>query len=545
MQQGHRYASLFHSFRLRRLALPLLFAGALSACDQPDAASTADAKPLTPVSGGKLTLAIDTDPNCLDPQQAGNNNSLNIGRQITDSLTDQDPQSGKIVPWLASAWQVSDDNRRFTFTLRDGVTFSDGTPFTSASVKENLQAIVALGARASLGSTYLKGLTGVETPDAQHVTVVFAQPNAQFLQATSTMSLGFFASKTVQASAEARCQGELIGTGPFVVSAFVHNQKVDLTRRSGYRWPSSLAQHQGESYLEAIEYRVIPESGVRFGSLVSGQLDLNAGVTPQDEPLILAKDLPIIARANPGVVYSLFPNQSKPLMADKNVRQALNLAIDRAALQPILSRYQSPASSVLAKTTPLYEDLSGQLKADLPAAKALLEQGGWQAGADGIRVKDGQRLSFTVSYWQSAPFIELVQQQLKLAGIEMQLEKTPIAQVVARQASGSLVAEFYNLTRSDPDVLRTVFDASPGGRNVNKRAANAIDTALYQSSQTLDTQQRQALISEAARGLIADGDAIPLVELSTVVATGSNVHGFRFDASSRFQLYDAWLAPKS
>ncbi|CAM3473684.1 ABC transporter substrate-binding protein [Rouxiella silvae] len=547
MQQGPFTTSLMTGARLRRLILPLMIATALSACDKPAESSTADNKaaPEAPHAGGKLVIGIDTDPNCLDPQQVGNNNSLNIGRQLTDSLTDQDPATGKIVPWLATDWQVSDDNRRFTFTLRDGVTFSDGTAFTSQSVKENLQAIVAMGARASLASTYLKGLTEVDTPDAQHVTVVFAQPNAQFLQATSTMSLGFFASKTVQATVDARCQGELVGTGPFVLTTFVHNQKVDISRRSGYKWPSSLAQHQGDSYLDGIEYRVIPESGVRFGSLVSGQLDLNAGVTPQDEPLILAKNLPIIARTNPGLVYSLYPNQSMALMADKNVRQALNLAVDRAALQPILSRYQAPASSVLAKTTPLYQDVSSELKHDPRAAADLLQKDGWVLGADGIRVKDGKRLSFTLTFWQSAPFIELVQQQFKKVGIDMQLEKAPIGQVIARQSSGTQEAEFYNLTRSDPDVLRTVFDAGPGGRNVNKRTANEIDTSLQQSSQTLDTVKRQQLVTDAAKGLIADGDAIPLVELATVIATGSNVHGFRYDASSRFQLYDTWLAPKS
>ncbi len=544
--QGSSKPSQLTGARLRRFVFPLLIASALTGCDKP-AATAASSAPAAdkPHSGGTLVVAIDTDPNCLDPQQVGNNNSLNIGRQLTDSLTDQDPQTGKIVPWLATQWQVSDDNRSFSFTLSDGVTFSDGSAFNAQSVKDNLEAIVAMGARASLASTYLKGLSGIETPDAQHVVIKFAQPNAQFLQATSTMSLGLFASKTVHASADARCQGQLIGSGPFVLKTFVHNQKVDITRRTGYRWPSSLAQHQGDSYLDGVEYRVIPESGVRFGSLVSGQLDLNSGVTPQDEPLILAKKLPIIARTNPGLVYGLYPNQSRPLLADKSVRQAMNLAIDRAALQPILSRYQAPASSVLAKTTPLYQDLSSQLKYDPQAAKNLLQQDGWVSGTDGVRVKDGKRLSFTLTYWQSTPFIELVQQQLKKVGIDMQLDKAPIGQVIARQSSGTQDSEFYNLTRSDPDVLRTVFDASPGGRNVNKRAANQIDSDLQQSSETLDTVKRQQLVSDAAKGLIADGDAIPLVELATVIATGNNVHGFRYDASSRFQLYDTWLAPKS
>ncbi|MFS2225919.1 ABC transporter substrate-binding protein [Pantoea sp. B65] len=520
-----------------------MLAAIVTGCDQPATRGTPSTQTkATPQQGGNLLIAIDTDPNCLDPQQAGNNNSLNIGRQMTDSLTDQDPKTGEIVPWLASKWQVSDGNRRFSFTLRDGVSFSDGTPFNAQAVKDNFAAIVQLGARASLASTYLKGLRQIDTPDEHTVVVSFSQPNAQFLQATSTMSLGFFAAKTVNASAEARCQGQLIGTGPFVLKTFVHNQKVELVRRHGYQWPSSLAAHQGESYLQSVEYRVIPESGVRFGSLISGQLDVNVGVTPQDESLLLAKNLQLIARTNPGLVYSLFPNQSVPLLASLPVRQALNLAIDRPALKPVLSRYQSPATSVLATTTPLWQDRSSELKYDPQAAEKLLEDNGWHKGADGIRSKQGQRLSLQISYWQSAPFIEVVQQQLKKVGIDLQLEKAPISQVAARQASGSLQLEFYNLTRSDPDVLRTVFDAS--GRNVNHRQPEEVDRLLLQSSETLNSGERQQYINQAADLLISRGHAIPLVELATVIAAGQQVHGFRFDASSRFQLYDTWLAAK-
>jgi ABC-type transport system substrate-binding protein len=103
-----------------------------------------------PRDGGVLRVAIDTDPQCLDPQQAGNNNSLNIGRQITDSLTDQRPDTGELVPWLATHWEVSEDNTAFTFHLREGATFSDGAPIDAAAVRADLEGIVKLGARASL-----------------------------------------------------------------------------------------------------------------------------------------------------------------------------------------------------------------------------------------------------------------------------------------------------------------------------------------------------------------------------------------------------------
>ncbi len=108
-----------------------------------------------PVNGGTLRVAFDADITCADGQQAGNNTALNVSRQIADSLTDQVPETGEIVPWLAESWDVSDDSITFTFHLRDGVTFTDGTPFTAQSVKDNFEGIVDLGAKSSLGSTYL------------------------------------------------------------------------------------------------------------------------------------------------------------------------------------------------------------------------------------------------------------------------------------------------------------------------------------------------------------------------------------------------------
>ncbi|CUU66719.1 NtaA/DmoA family FMN-dependent monooxygenase [Corynebacterium variabile] len=126
-----------------------------------------------PVNGGTLRVAFDADITCADGRQAGNNTALNVSRQITDSLTDQDPETGEIVPWLAESWDVSDDSTTFTFHLRDGVTFTDGTPFTAQPVKDNFEGIVDLGAKSSLGSTYLAAhFPGVNN------TTVWADPDS-------------------------------------------------------------------------------------------------------------------------------------------------------------------------------------------------------------------------------------------------------------------------------------------------------------------------------------------------------------------------------
>jgi peptide/nickel transport system substrate-binding protein len=110
-----------------------------------------------PVDGGTLTFAVANDPINLNPSGSGND-TWYVTRQIVDSLTEQDSATGEVVPWLAQSWQISDDAKSFTFTLRPGVTTSDGTPLTAAVVKANLDDIQAAGAK----SAAIAALTGYQ-----------------------------------------------------------------------------------------------------------------------------------------------------------------------------------------------------------------------------------------------------------------------------------------------------------------------------------------------------------------------------------------------
>ncbi|MCX6492290.1 MAG: ABC transporter substrate-binding protein, partial [Rhodococcus sp.] len=128
----------------------------LAGCAGGAATTAADAGPAQP--GGTLRYGLSGAPTCSDPAQSGTNQTIYVTRQVVDSLTDQNPETGEIEPWLAERWEVGPDAKSFTFTLKDGVTFSDGTVLDAAAVKANFDAIIGLGAaKAPLAASYLTG----------------------------------------------------------------------------------------------------------------------------------------------------------------------------------------------------------------------------------------------------------------------------------------------------------------------------------------------------------------------------------------------------
>ncbi|MGV9674625.1 ABC transporter substrate-binding protein [Nocardia sp. NPDC003482] len=528
---------------------PLALLGALAAtvslaaCGA-DSAGGDDAGPPRP--GGTLRYGLSQAPTCSDPAQAGTNQTIYVARQIVDSLVDQDPATGKIVPWLADSWTVGPDARSFTFHLREGVTFSDGTPLTADSVRKNFDAIVRLGGvKAPLGASYLAGYTGTTVVDPQTARVDFAAPNAQFLQAVSTPQLGILADADTAKSADERCLGTNIGSGPFTYAEYKQGASATLVKRAGYHWGSAVFANKGEAYLDRIVFTVIPESGVRTGSLSSGQLEAVSDALPQDAPQIEAAGGKVLTFANPGIPFGLQPNVTRGPLRDPAVRAALRTAIDRKELvDTVLGPQFKPGTSTLASSTPGYADLSDQLRHDPEAARRALDAAGWAPGPDGIRVKDGQRLSFGVLF--SAVFagnqaiLELVQQQVRAVGIELRLELVSGNEATARQNSGDFDVTYYNTTRADGDILRTTFGVDQ--RNLNRRGPiPRLDQVLTDELAATDPAARAQLIGQAQRLVLDEGLWIPTVELSQAIGAASTVVDLKFEASGRLQFHDAWL----
>ncbi|TQS44133.1 ABC transporter substrate-binding protein [Cryptosporangium phraense] len=508
----------------------------LSAC-------TSDSDASQGGSGGTLTFAVGSDAGCVDPQQVGSNDTIYSVRQLVDSLTDQDPQTGKIVPWLAEKWDVSPDSTTFTFHLRKGVTFSDGTPLTAQVVKDNFEAVPNLGALAVLAQGYLAGVKDITAVDAQTVKIAFAQPNAQFLQATATHSLGILSDASVKKTPEQRCSDGVVGSGPFVLAKYVPNQSITLTKRTGYDWGSSLWKKDGEAYLDTVVFKIVPESGVRTGSLQSGQVDAIGAVGKADEAALKAAGVQLITRANPGVVFQLGLNNSRPVLKDLKVRQAILAAVDRQQIvDTVYPSGTQPATSILSHTTPGYTKQPA-LAYDPAKAKSLLDAAGWRAGSDGIRVKNGARLTLHVTWFANAatnqPALELVQQQLKAVGIDVTLKQAQIAQIVQIQKGGNFDALWGNVTRADPDILRTQFSTKL--LNAYRIPEGPLQTVLAQQAAAADPAKRRPLVDQAQKLIVDNAYVVPVVELETELGVASKVQDLNFEASSRIQLHDTRL----
>jgi peptide/nickel transport system substrate-binding protein len=497
-----------------------------------------------PQSGGTLRIGISSDAACLDPHQTGNHNVIAMNRQVVDSLIDQDAETMELAPWLAESWEVDPTNTQFTFKLRQGVTFSDGTPFDSGVVKANLESIADLGALSSLGAAMVSGIQTIDTPDPSTVVITFAQPNPQFLTATSTTTLGMLAPSSLEASPEALCNGQgLIGSGPFVVESRTRDASTVLTKRAGYNWSSDFADHEGDAYLDRIEFNIVPESSVRVGSLQSGELDIIDGTAPQDIPVLEESGFVIKGRANPGIPMVLFLNREKQVWQDPAVRKAVQIGINRQQLMDtVFTDLTPPAKGTLAPTTTGFVDQSELLAYDPDGARSLLEGAGYTRSGSGLYEKNGQPVSFDVIqfYPNETPTIELMQQQLAEIGIGVEIRAMSGSESDAVEAAGDWDSIYAHWTRPDPDILRVILDST--GANPYRNAPSELDAMLQAQAVAASQEERSQILEQAANFIVDEGVLIPIHDFVNVWALSQSVQGFKFDSGSRLKLYDTWLS---
>ena len=500
----------------------------------------------SPVAGGTLQWALANDPLSMSPWGGGSgNDQLYVTRQIFDTLTEQDPSTGQILPFLASKWSVNADATQFTFTLRSGVTFSNGSALTAQVVADNFSEIVKAGAAASWVAGDFVGYAGTTVAGPLTFTVKFARPDGPFIQQLSGVDI--VAESTLKIPYDDWGTGKgVIGSGPFVLQSYTPSQSVILTRRAGYDWGPSDRANRGAAYLSGIDFTITPEASVRTGVLTSGQVEAIDSVQPQDIATLRGDGYTIVSRANPGIAFSLTFVQNNPVTEQLQVREAIADAIDPTAIRnAVLTTDFAVASSILSNDTVGYVNLSGDLSYNPAEAGKLLTAAGWTQGQGGTREKDGKPLSLTLgwvnNFGPNQDALQLLQAELQQVGVQVTLETGTVPQYLANLEAGKYQLAWGNFSNANAAVLATQFASA--GTDYYKLDDSTLNGYFAQEYASGSVSTQNAWAAKAQQRIISEVYAAPVFQLTSVIATSTKVHGVQFGADSRLaQLTDAWIS---
>ena len=531
-----------------RLAAAALVAGslALTACSS----TTAEAEDAASVSeedryGGTLNIGLSADPQGVDAAVV-NQVWRHVARALSDSLVFLNPETAEIEPWLATEWTVSDDARTYSFTLRDDVTFSDGTSLTGEVVKANFESLQREGIHSS-AKTIVEGIASITVPSEYEIVVEFTEPNAAFLPSLSRAHAGIVSAASAALPVEER-QKHLDGSGPFALASYTENQEIVLEAREDYDWAPEFFEHQGRAFLDEVVYKIIPEDSVRNGAITSDELQFIYWVDGTYVPELEAAGLTVSYEAvNPATGEEWPVNTSSKFLQDVRVRQALQLGIDREALVQFTSNGSDlVAQGPLSPENPFFSDQSEFVRFDPDAAIALLEEAGWdEVGEDGIRVNaDGERLSLTFPSDRDAA--AAVQDQWKKIGVELVIDVPLAAEANEKLLSGEYDIAYWYHSSPDADVLRANYGVATGSNRSFIREDDArgqeLDALLQQQNTILDPEERQAVVDQAARILSEDAYVLNLSVDVDIWATSPRLHDIKNNGLDQL-LYDAWLTP--
>ncbi|MGW5685974.1 TIGR04028 family ABC transporter substrate-binding protein [Nonomuraea sp. NPDC003754] len=528
-------------------AVLLAVTGLLAGCGgTAEPTAKAAAAPGRPVHGGTLTYLEHQPPSCLYLPAAGFYPNGGLLNQLTDKLTWQNPRTLEIEPWIATKWEINDDATEYTFHLRDGVTFSDGSPLDASAVAANFDVYGKGDAKLKLPpAEFVNNYARSEVVDARTVRFHFDKPSPGFLQGTSVIGAGLVSKKTIGLPYEQQCQlKNVIGSGPFTVAHQVVDRQIDLKARKDYNWAPASSEHQGRAYLDEIKIIVTPEDNVRVGALTSGQADFVRYVQAYDEQTVKSAGFTLYAEPTRGVNNGLYLRPANSILSDLKVRKALQKGTDvKEVVDTLFTPSYPAATSVLSHLAQGYVDLSKELAFDPDGANALLDSAGWKRGADGVREKDGVKLQLGVFVSLPQPLskqtLELVAQQWAKLGVKLEVRPGDAGTLAVDIKNAEKTAVSHSMVgRADQDVIKSQFHSE--NRDVILSQDKQLDRLLEEESALAVPGERDKKVAEIQRYLVEQAYAIPLFEEPQVYGGAPNVHGVAFEAVGRPSFYSVW-----
>lgn len=494
----------------------------LASCSSDDSSSSAE-----PQDGGTLVYATgDAEPTCLDPHVGGNYPQAMLTTQVLEPLVGRDAD-GEILPWLATGWEISEDGLTWDFTLAEGITFTDGTPFDAEAVKVNVEHLQDPATQSSTGYLALAKVSEVEVVDPTHARFHLTEPDSALAESLSQPWLAIESPTGIARGMDANCAAP-VGTGPFVVESWTPQQQVDLGRNDDYATAAPEATHEGAAHLDRIVWRFIPDAATRYAALQSGEVQVIDN--PQPDAIATAQaggDISDVDAPRPGSVNRLELNSGQAPFDDVRVREAFVRAADvDPGIESLYAGTVTRSYSPLSSSEPTAVSDESLFGTDPDAAQDLLDEAGWtERDAEGYRTKDGQRLTvrFPVSTNQSVAaeqsLFEQVQANAKAVGFEVVI--TPLDLSGWYEALGANEYEIVSApyTKVGPDVLRILYHSSgivpaPSGYFANHAQVSdpALDEILDRAAEVTDPTERAELYAQAQQTVLDGFFILPLYD---------------------------------
>lgn len=552
-QTQHDLTGLLEDYRAARLSRRQLItraaalgigasaAAGLLVANTPQLTAAQDAEP---VPGGRFTWGYDRDVNKLDPVASGwadpGYNALYEYTMI------RHPETGLPVAALAESWTVSDDGMEWRLKIRDGITFQSGAPCTAEIVAQNFN--VFRNPETGQNAIFWATVTDV-TADGNEVVVTTSAPFAAFPETLATeYSMPYNPAVREELGDQFGASGA-DGTGPFTLTNFAPGQEALLTKWAEYHGSNiEFLQNKGPAYIDELRFVPILEAGNRAIEVESGNVDAVTNPGGQDVDRLAANpDLVVVEFPQPSnVILSLNHKDTSLGFDDIRVRQAISHAIDREGIaQAVYFGHATPTQGPIASNWKWYDaGVEAFNTFDPELAKSMLDEAGWVEGSDGIREKDGVKLSWTNVNFANQPFnqpiMEIISENLRSIGAEMSNDNLELAAFQEARAAEPASWSQEWLWSSPIDVL-IIF-----GRILPNAEYNGVTPALEQGFadwQSASTEEE--LIDAASRIQLEWAEQltkIPVVTANGVWVNRTSVHGFTPSQSMLYPLFnDVWV----
>lgn len=382
------------------------------------------------VDGGTIEYAHQQEPQCVF---GGWIEQAYLSYQVIDNLVSLD-EDHEVVPWLAESWEESDDGLTWTFILKEGVEFTDGSPLTASVVAYNFDYWLDGG--NSTAQVWLDGYyESAEALDDQTLAVHLSRPYPRLADNLTQSYFGIQSQEALETRSAAENCEQPIGSGAFAVEEWNRGENIVLKRNENYTSPPANARHEGPAYVDTINWRFVQDSTTRFAALQSGEVDALYDLSALDWAPAEAAGFALEKYVTPGRPQQLSFNTVEGPFVDENVRKAFAYSLDRRALVETIGQGVIPfeGNGAVSQSTPGYSQKAADTYSqDLDRANALLDEAGWTGeDGDGYRTRNGEPLSVVLPYGtgvitkDGASILQGVQEQAKAVGFQVQLIPLP------------------------------------------------------------------------------------------------------------------------